>query len=254
MDAFLFHFTAKQLRAVPSKYLGFLIASGHCCNELAVLLPYIIFEHDIHQSNEAETAFILTRKLTIDRILVSKIFEYNELCQKVLTSSDAASDSLMLTLRRDYEVIANAIRSAKWARILRNKISFHYDPAHGIDALEKLEDDHPMKLVAGRIKGLTLFDFAEDIVTRPTFEMAGKGDIGQGMDTIHQFIVDLVNAITSFHAKATISIFKACGMISERTKSEIREQYCGAPADARVPISISSEYLRAIGTADKRRN
>jgi hypothetical protein len=149
----------------------------------------------------------------------------------------------MLTLGQDYEPIASAIRSAKWARILRNKISFHYDPVHGLEGLEKLGDDHPMKLVAGRIKGLTLFDFAEDIVTRPTFEMAGKGDIGQGMDTIHKFIVDSVSAITSFHAKATISIFEAYGMISERTQTEVREQYCGAPGGAHVPISISSKYL-----------
>lgn len=38
---------AKRLRAIPRDYLGFLVASGHCCNELAILLPYIIYEHDL---------------------------------------------------------------------------------------------------------------------------------------------------------------------------------------------------------------
>lgn len=73
MDAFVFRFDAKRLRAIPRDYLGFLIASGHCCNELAILLPYIIYEHDLRRANEFETAFILTRKFTIDRILISKI-------------------------------------------------------------------------------------------------------------------------------------------------------------------------------------
>ena len=76
MDAFVFQFDAKRLRTIPRDYIGFLVASGHCCNELAILLPYIIYEHDLTRANDFETAFILTRKFTIDRILISKIFEY----------------------------------------------------------------------------------------------------------------------------------------------------------------------------------
>ena len=243
MDAFIFRFTAKQLRSVPARYLGFLIASGHCCNELAILLPYIIFEHDLTQSNEAETAFILTRKFTIDRILISKIVEYNELCEKVFKVGNTSSDALMMEISKNYQPIARSVSAAKWARMLRNKISFHYDQTHGLGALGRLEDDHPMKLVAGRIKGLTLFEFAEEIVARPIFEMAGKGDIGQGMDAVHNFILDLVSSITAFHAKAAISIFRAHDMMSERVLSEVREQYCAAPGELRVPISISSKYL-----------
>ena len=52
MDAFVFRFTAKRLRAIPSHYVGFLVASGHCCNELAILLPYIVFEHDLKRAND----------------------------------------------------------------------------------------------------------------------------------------------------------------------------------------------------------
>jgi len=82
MDAFVFRFDAKQLRAVPSRYAGFLIASGHCCNELAILLPYILFEHDLKRANEVESSFIVLRKFTIDRILISKVVEYDILCSK----------------------------------------------------------------------------------------------------------------------------------------------------------------------------
>jgi hypothetical protein len=56
MDAYIFRFDAKKLRAIPRRYLGFLVASGHCCNELSVLLPYIIFDHDLTDANEFEAA------------------------------------------------------------------------------------------------------------------------------------------------------------------------------------------------------
>ena len=245
MDAFVFQFNAKQLRAIPRRYLGFLIASGHCCNELAVLLPYIIFEHDIRRANEVECAFILIRKFTIDRILVSKIVEYGNLCSKFFKDDNVTPDPLLLELSKAYEPIAAQIKSAKWARLLRNKISFHYDYEQAFSALSRLDDDHPMRLIAGRIKGLTLFDFAEEIVSRPVFEAAGSGDIGRGMDAANKFIVSLVGSISSFHARTTISLFKSFGLTSERVQTKLREKYCAAPGDVRVPILISSAYIKS---------
>jgi hypothetical protein len=248
MDVFRFLFDAKRLRAVPDRYLGFLIASSHCCNELAILQPYILFEHDLKRANDVECAFILTRKFTIDRILISKIVEYGELCLKFFEDNNGSRDQLLLELSKNYEPIAAQIKSAKWARILRNKISFHYDYKQAISALSKLDDAHPLQLIAGRIKGVTLFDFAEEIVSRPIFEAAGGGDIGKGMDVANQFIVSLINSITSFHAQTTIALFTSFGMISERVQSELREKYCAAPGKIRVPISISSAYLKSCGT------
>lgn len=240
MDAFVFRFNAKKLRAIPSRYLGFLIASGHCCNELAILLPYIIFEHDLKRANEVESAFILTRKFTIDRILISKIVEYGDLCAKFFKELNRSSDRFVGELSQSYEPIAAEIKSAKWARILRNKISFHYDQEHALKALGNLDDDHPMRLIVGRIKGLTLFDFSEEIISRPIFESAGNGDIGGGMDVANRFIVSLIDSITTFHAQATISMFRAHGMVSERVQSELREEYCAAPGEICVPVSILS--------------
>lgn len=246
MDAFVFRFDAKKLRAIPARYLGFLIASGHCCNELAILLPYIIFEHDLKLANDFEAAFILTRKYTIDRILISKIVEYGELCIKFFKSGDGTTDPLLIQMSKNYEPIAAKIKSSKWARILRNKISFHYDPQHALEALGRLDDDHPLRMMAGRIKGLTLFEFAEEITSRPIFEAAGKGDIESGMSAADTFIVDLVGSITSFHAQATISMFKAFGMVSERSQMKLRDKYCAAPGGIRVPISISSTYVESL--------
>ena len=246
MDAFVFRFDAKRLRAIPRDYLGFLVASGHCCNELAILLPYIIYEYDLKRANDFEAAFILTRKFTIDRILISKIFEYGKLCSKFFKRHRTSADPFLSELAKTFEPIAAKIRDAKWAAILRNTISFHYDPQYALKSLDRLDDNHQLRLMAGRLKGLTLFEFAEEITSRPIFEEAGDGDIGKGMDAANAFILDLVSTITTFHARASISMFKAHGMVSERIQMKLRNRYCAAPGDVRIPISISSAYVKAL--------
>ncbi len=157
MDAFVFRFDAKRLRLIPRGYLGFLVASGHCCNELAILLPYIIYEHDLRKANDFEIAFILTRKFTIDRILISKIFEYGKLCSRFFKRHHGSTDPFLTGLAKTFEPIAAKIKDAKWAAILRNTISFHYDPEYALTSLDRLDGDHPLSFMAGRLKGLTLF-------------------------------------------------------------------------------------------------
>jgi hypothetical protein len=246
MEAFVFKFDVKRLRAIPRDYLGFLVASGHCCNELAILLPYIIYEHDLKRANDFETAFILTRKFTIDRILISKIFEYGKLCTKFLKRHQRSPDPFLAELATSFEPIATKIKGSKWAAILRNTISFHYDPEYALTSFDRLDDDHPLQLMAGRLKGQTLFEFAEEITSRPIFEAAGDGDIGKGMDVVNAFIVELVNTITTFHARTCISLFRTHGMISERVQMKLHNRYCAAPGDVRIPISVSSAFVKAL--------
>jgi len=222
------------------------VASGHCCNELAILLPYIIYEHDLKKANDFEIAFILTRKFTIDRILISKIFEYGKLCSKFFKRHHGSADPFLSELAKTFEPIAAKIKDAKWAAILRNSISFHYDPQYALTSLDRLDDNHPLSFMAGQFKGLTLFEFAEEITSRPIFEAAGNGDIGKGMDVANAFIVELVNAITTFHARATISVFGAHKMALDRIQMKLRNRYCAAPGDVRIPISISSAYVKAL--------
>src|SRR5215216_2980688 len=76
MKTWIFRFTAKQLRAVHSDHLGFILASSHCCNELTSVSPYLIFEHELEEANEVEKAFILIRFFTLVRFQIAKIFEY----------------------------------------------------------------------------------------------------------------------------------------------------------------------------------
>jgi hypothetical protein len=110
--------------------------------------------------------------------------------------------------------------------------------------LAQLDDEHPLRLIAGKIKGLTLFEFCEEIVNRPIFEKAGNGDLGKGMDIANQFVLDLIGAIPRFHAGATIAAFHAFGLVTKREKMELREHYCAEPGKVFVPLSISSAYVQ----------
>jgi hypothetical protein len=117
-------------------------------------------------------------------------------------------------------------------------VSFHYDQQHALAALAKLDDDHPLCLMAGKIKGLTLFDFSEEIVSRPIFERAGHGDIQAGMEIVKAFIRDLVSSITTFHAQMTMMLFRAHGMQTERTQMKLRPRYEATPGKVFIPISV----------------
>ena len=246
MDAFIFRFDAKSLRAIPRDYLGFLLASGHCCNELAILLPYVVFEHGLRKANEFEAAFILTRKFTIDRILISKIFEYGKLCSKFFKRHQSPGDPFISELAKEFDPIAIKIKAAKWVAILRNSVSFHYDPQYAVASLDRLDDNHPLGLMAGHFKGLTLFEFAEEITSRPIFEAAGNGDIGKGMEAANTFVKELVDEITTFHARTTMSVFRNHGMVSERTETKLRNRYCAAPGEMRIPFSLSAASVKAV--------
>jgi len=243
MDAYVFRFHAKDLKSIEPRCLGFMVASGHCCNELMILMPYIIFEQMLLGTNEVEEAFILVRQFTVERIIISKIVEYGDMCEEFFGKEFHQSDPWIKELSSKYEPIRRKLKLAKWARILRNKSSFHYDQKHAHRSLMDLQDDFPLRLVAGRLKGNVLFDFAEEAVSRPIYEEAGGGNIGQGMEVAREFLNEMAAEITDFHAQATISLFKKYNVVTTREPLELREKYCGVPRRARIPISISSKYL-----------
>jgi hypothetical protein len=126
---------------------------------------------------------------------------------------------------------------------LRNKASFHYDEKYAADSLRKLDGNHPLRMVMGHMSGVTLFEFSEEILSRPIFEEAGSGDIGKGMDAVNRFILDSIRAIRDFHARSMVGAFKKYGLVTERETTELREKYCGSPGADFVPLSISTEYV-----------
>ena len=242
MDAYIFRFNVDDLRKIESRALGFLISSGHCCNELVTLLPYIVFEQSLNNTNEVERALILVRRYTIDRIIVSKIVEYDEMCDKFFRENDLVGDDLYDGLKREYDLISATIKAQKWARILRNKASFHYDEKYATESLRKLDGDHPLRMIMGKMSGITLFEYSEEVLSRPIFEEAGAGDIAKGMEVVNRFILESIRAIRDFHARSMIDAFKKYGLVTERESTELREKYCGSPGADYVPLSISTEY------------
>ena len=58
-------------------------------------MPYVAFEYSLENANEAEAAFILTRRYTIARIMISKIAEYDELCKDNFTKIQQTSAPLL---------------------------------------------------------------------------------------------------------------------------------------------------------------
>ena len=243
MEAFVFRFSAGQLRKIPRKYLGFCIASSHCCNELAILLPYLIFEHNLNKANEVESAFIVMRRYTIQHTLNSKIVEYDKLCSKYFKNADSSTDNFMRECWFRYKPIAKLVGSAKWAKILRNKMSFHFDIEHAVSSLDSLDDQHRLRLIAGKTKGLTICEFAEEIIGRPIFEQAGDGNIETGMKAVSEFMVELVGLITSYNSKMTTDLFREYGVIPGRDTVKIRDAYCGDPSVVKIPISPSFAFL-----------
>ncbi len=171
MDAFIFQFDAKQLRAIPRDYLGFFVASAHCCNEVAILLPYIIFEHDLRQANDFESAFIVTRKFTIDRILILKLFEYWKLCSNFFKIRSA--DPFISRLAEEFAPIDAKIKNARWAAVLRNKVSFHYDSKHALTSLDQLGDNHVLRLMAGQLKGPLFLNLLRRLLAGPSLRSPG---------------------------------------------------------------------------------
>lgn len=138
METYVFKFSADDLRKIDSRVLGFLISSGHCCNELSAMMPFIAFEQSLQGANEVESALILARRYTIDRIIISKIVEYRILCEKFVGHQREVSSSFISSLKSDYEATVRVLAVPKWAKILRNKVSFHYDEKYALESLAEL--------------------------------------------------------------------------------------------------------------------
>jgi hypothetical protein len=233
----IFKLTVGELRSIPDRYLGFLLASSHCCNELAALVPFVVFEQDLAEagSHTVESAFIRSRVFTVDRVLVSKIIEYGTLCSEFL--DEVECDPLLVKIAKDYEPLSKEIKSAKWARILRNKVSFHYDQEHVLKTLEGWKDDEKLQFTAGfEMRGATLFDFVDNLISHHMLEYAGGGDAKAGIEVVNTFIIRLIFLIVDFHAQATTDIFIHNGVMLDYEKGELRSEYCARVGEVYIPL------------------
>lgn len=250
MESYIFQFKASDFRKIEARSLGFLLSSGHCSNELSALMPYIAFEHTLEGTNDVEAALIISRRYTIDRIVVSKVVEYNKLCADFVKSIPQGDTSFASILKADVEAVRSKIKPPKWALIMRNKASFHYDQSFATSSMHGLDDEHPLRLIAGKIKGITLFEFSEEILSHSIFKEAGQGDIGIGLSAVRNFLLMAISVITTFQATSMIAAFKHFELSSSRDRVDLREEYCGDPSALKIPLSLSEEGIRNFNSAN----
>lgn len=237
MDISIFRFTAKQLQSIHADHLGFVIASSHCCNELTSVLPYIMFEQDIEKANEVESTLINIRFFTIVRLQISKIFEYRELCNEYIGKIRKTFPALASRLQDESGSISRSINKAEWAKTVRNKASFHFDASYAMDVFKKLPPDTSLTLLAGNLRGLTAYDFADKAIVQAMFVEAGGGDEGAGKTVVLRWTMDLQKQITTFHAEIIKHIFEQLGIFQKQEKASVRDEWCATPGTLGIPLS-----------------
>lgn len=237
MKITIFQFTAKELRSIHSDHLGFLIASSHCCNELTAVMPYIIFEHDLSTANDAEKAFIRLRFYTLVRLQVAKIIEYRDLCNGYIGTIRKTFPGLAEKISDDAGAISRKIQSAKWAMTVRNKVAFHFDTKYALQVLNSVGNETLLKFMVGSIRGLTAFDFADQLICLAMFSDAGNGDESRGQDVVKNWTTELRLQILNFHSDITKDIFQQYGLMKKSEEIEIRQQYCGSRGSDFIPLT-----------------
>lgn len=239
MDVCAFRFSISDLQKIDREHLGFLIASSHFCNEVVCLAPYIIFEHDSTNANEAEKAIVTVRYMTVLRQIASKIVEYNKLVQKYLATIRKTHPAEAARVHKLYAPISKRINAASWARELRNKVSFHFDAEHALERFSSVDPDRPVNFMAGELKGVTYYNFAEEIISYPFFEEIGDGDAFEGAEKVNEFCFDLHSKIPDFHAELVIHHFREAGLLDNQDRLELRASYCAKVGSMRIPIAVS---------------
>jgi hypothetical protein len=230
-------FSAEQLRSIHHDHLGFILASSHCCNELNSVSPYIIFEQNLEELNQAERSFIQIRLFTVIRFQIAKIFEYRDLCNTYISNIRKTYPATAKKLESKSKIISRRIAAAHWAKTVRNKVAFHYDASYALDCLKAAPADQELYFFAGQIRGLTAFDFADRILVNSMFADAGGGDTSKGRDVVMQWSIELQSLITKFHAETVGEIFKFAGLWKNQEEMEIRDKYCAVPGTTCIPLS-----------------
>ncbi|MGE5536417.1 MAG: hypothetical protein ACM3W7_12980 [Acidobacteriota bacterium] len=237
MDVSVFRFSVKEFRKIHADHVGFLIASSHCCNELICVMPYLIFEQDIEDANEAEKALINIRFFTIVRHQISKIFEYRDLCNKYVGRIRKTFPQTAESVRDESKLISRRIQDANWAKTVRNKTAFHFDANYAAKVFGNMPFDQELAFIVGNCRGVTAFEFADRILVEAMFRQAGEGDGDAGRDVVRKWTIELQREIERFHAKITSQLFEQYGLFHKRQASEVRDAWCAAPGEIAVPLS-----------------
>lgn len=237
MQTWIYRFTAEKLGSMHPDHLGFVLASSHCCNELTALSPYLVFEHDSTTANETEKTFIDMRFLTVVRTQIAKIFEYRDLCDGYVGKIRKTFPGMANKVAERSREISRQINSAGWAKTVRNKVAFHFDPSYAVKSFEKVPQDEELNFIVGRMRGVTAFGFADRVFTGSMFFEAGSGDVNAGQDIVRDWTIGLQTKIVDFHAETMDELFRHYGLMAKAEECELRDGFCGMRGKDCIPLA-----------------
>jgi hypothetical protein len=236
MQVRIFENSKDDFAALPKGKLGFLLASCHAFNEVSSLVPLTIFGNKDPNRNEAELAFLMVRQLTILRLLLSKLYEWNNICvqhkktlkRKVL--QDAYFDE-------NYGGVEEIFARFDWLPRVRNKLTFHYDRDALLEGFRRMEADTRLVFAAGKIQGLTVFGFAEEAASQGLISDLGNGDLQAGLRAAHDAALDLYRAMFNFMPYYVMAILREYKITSSYTDMAISADLLRDPAELTIPLA-----------------
>lgn len=244
MKLYIFRFSASDLKKLPPKHRGLLIASAHCVNELLSVALYTILEQRAEGLTEGEGSLLTIRQMTLLRFQASKILEFRNLASKWLSLIKDDDQDLFESAIVKLKPVTERVAQEGWIRTLRDRSSFHYDLVYAEDSLATFKDNASLSFVAGAIQSANAFSFAEEIMSTPVFREAGEGDIGRGINALADFAHDLQRPIIDFTAWIIGETFNRAGIKFSREKSSIRDALCADESTPRIPLIFARKQDR----------
>lgn len=238
VEIFTFSFKAAELKKLPDVLLSFLIGSSHFCNEINSLITYQIFEHSDFKNSAAAKALVASRQLTLDRILIGKIYEYAKFCDELFNDKERMDAFEPFIDVKAINKIVKEILETKWAEMLRHKISFHYDQKFALKAARARADDEDLRFLAGHTKGLNLYEFAEEVLSRRVFEITGVGTFDSGYNASKQFIFDAFKKLLDYHAKFLMAVFEKFNIPLNREVERMPQEFSAKFGEYKTPIVV----------------
>jgi hypothetical protein len=170
--------------------------------------------------------------------MVSKIVEFDNLCRKYLKKIEKTYPDTARIVTQEDGPVGRKVGANEWARRLRNKISFHFDQEHPHTGLNVVRSRSDFSFMAGPIRGVTVYNFAEEIVSISIFVEAGDGDLWKGVERARQLVTEVQSLIGSFTAEIIKRHFDQAGIFGHHETLELRERYCADPDEFELPLSV----------------
>jgi hypothetical protein len=106
-----------------------------------------------------------------------------------------------------------------------------------MDCFNKMPKDENLNFIVSRMRGVTAFGFAEQVLAGSMFLEAGSGDATTGHDIVRDWTIGLQFKIIDFHAQTMDELFRQYGLINKGEECELRDEYCAKRGEICIPIT-----------------